>query len=374
MDSLLGGLLSRLKALRSRLKQRRRKNTRSPSRAVSRRRAALDHVTFVASTGSCGKTTCRLLTAAILEGAGHCQHGETWIPAKLAQVLEQVGPETRFCVCEVGATGPRSLSEPLKLLNPQIGIVTTIGGDHYTAFRTLEATALEKGKLVEGLPPEGTAILNEDDPLVRGMAERSRARVMTYGVSESAGITGSAISGQWPDRLALTVAHEGTAVRFETQLVGEHWVTSVLAAVACGIACGLDLETCAAAVKSVESAFGRYSVHLRPDGGVYVLDSRKAPYWTIRSSLQFVADARAPRKTILFGTISDYSGAAGVRYRRAGRDGLEVADRVIFVGPNSGPPQNCGPAHCATDSSPSPRHIRRMRISRQRASRTSSSM
>jgi len=336
MESLLGGLLSRLKALRSRLKQRRRKNTRSPSRAVSRRRAALDHVTFVAITGSCGKTTCRLLTAAILEGAGHCQHGETWIPAKLAQVLEQVGPDTRFCVCEVGATGPRSLSEPLKLLNPQIGIVTTIGGDHYTAFRTLEATALEKGKLVEGLPPEGTAILNADDPLVRGMAERSRARVMTYGVSENAGIRGSAISGQWPDRLALTVAHEGTALRFETQLVGEHWVTSVLAAIACGIACGLDLETCAAAVKSVESAFGRYSVHQRPDRGVYVLDSRKAPYWTIRSSLQFVADARAPRKTILFGTISDYSGAAGVRYRRAGRDGLEVADRVIFVGPNSG--------------------------------------
>ena len=50
------------------------------------------------------------------------------------------------------------MSEPLRLLNPQIGIVTTIGGDHYTAFRTLEATALEKGKLVEGLPPEGTAI------------------------------------------------------------------------------------------------------------------------------------------------------------------------------------------------------------------------
>ena len=135
MDALLGGLLSSLKALRSRLKQRRRKNTRSPSKAVSRRRAALDHVTFVAITGSCGKTTSRLLAAAILERAGPCQHGETWIPARLAQVLEQVGPETRFCVCEVGATGPGSLSEPLGRLNPQIGIVTTIGGDHYTAFR-----------------------------------------------------------------------------------------------------------------------------------------------------------------------------------------------------------------------------------------------
>ena len=57
------------------------------------------------------------------------------------------------------------MSEPLRLLSPQIGIVTTIGDDHYTAFRTREATALEKGKLC--LSPEGTAILNADDPLVR---------------------------------------------------------------------------------------------------------------------------------------------------------------------------------------------------------------
>ena len=48
-------------------------------------------------------------------------------------------------------------------------------------------------------------------------------------------------------------------MRIETRLVGEHWVTSALAAIACGIACGLDLETCTAAAKSVEPSFGRYS-------------------------------------------------------------------------------------------------------------------
>ena len=66
-----------------------------------------------------------------------------------------------------------------------------------------------------------------------------------------------------------------------------------------------------------------------------MLDSLKAPYWTIAAGLRFVANARASRKTILFGTISDYSGAGGQRYRRAARDALQVADRVIFIGPNS---------------------------------------
>ena len=42
-----------------------------------------------------------------------------------------------------------------------------------------------------------------------------------------------------------------------------------------------------------------------------MLDSRKAPYWTIPSALRFVANARASRKTVLFGIISDYAGAGG---------------------------------------------------------------
>ena len=60
------------------------------------------------------------------------------------------------------------------------------------------------------------------------------------------------------------------------------------------------------------------------------------PYWTIASSLDFLGKARARRKTIVFGTISDYPGSASARYRRVARDALQVADRVVFVGPHVG--------------------------------------
>jgi UDP-N-acetylmuramoyl-tripeptide--D-alanyl-D-alanine ligase len=189
---------------------------------------------------------------------------------------------------------------------------------------------------VECLPADGVAILNFDDPLVREMAKRSRARVVTFGQSHEADVVGSEVAAQWPDRLSLMVRSAGTSAQIDTSLVGEHWVTSVLASIACGIAFGLDLQTCASALKRIEPSFGRYSVHLRSDGGAYVLDTLKAPFWTIPFALDFVATARARRKTMCFGTISDYPGSAGTQYRKIARRALEAADQVIFVGPNSG--------------------------------------
>jgi UDP-N-acetylmuramoyl-tripeptide--D-alanyl-D-alanine ligase len=252
------------------------------------------------------------------------------------QTLSAVAFSSSYCVQEVSGHRPGAIAEHVRILRPHIAIVTTIGGDHYKSFRSLEATAREKGQLVESLPRRGTAILNADDPHVRAMAARTRARVLTFGLSPDADIQATVISSMWPERLTLTVAHGQESVRIHTRLVGEHWAASVLAAIACGIACGVDLKTCAKAVQRVKPVFGRYSIHAKPAGPVYVLDSWKAPFWTIASGLAFVAQAQAPRKTIVLGTISDLSGTSGKKYRKVAREALKVADRVVFVGPNAG--------------------------------------
>ena len=305
------------------------------------RRLALNRVTFVGVTGSCGKTTTTALIQQVLAKNGLCQ---AWInePRRLHQSIRvrqavlSVGAGTRYYVYETASIGPGSIARQLDILRPQIGVVTTIGGDHRSAFRSLEATAQEKAALIERLPPSGAAILNADEPLVKAMAARTKARVVTYGLSPEAEIRGSDIASRWPDRLTLNVSHGDRCVHVVTRLVGEHWATSILAAIACGVACGLDLEDCAKAVAGIEPVFARYSVHGREGGPVFVLDTVKAPYWTIASGLNFVGAASAPRKTIVFGTISDYGGKAGRIYRRVAGQALAVADRVVFVGPHSG--------------------------------------
>lgn len=304
------------------------------------RRARLSHVTFVGVTGSCGKTTTTALIQEVLSRIGLCQ-SRTNEPAgthqsiRVRQAIMSARAATRYFVYETATIGPGSISRQLDILQPRIGVVTTIGSDHRSQFRSLEATAEEKGNLVARLPHHGAAILNADDPHVMAMATRTKARVVTYGLSPKADIRGSNVASRWPGRLTLDVSHDGETVHVATRLVGEHWSTSILAAIACGIACGLDLETCANAVARSEPVFSRCSVHGKEGGPFFVLDSIKAPYWTIPSGLAFVAAASAPRKTIVFGTISDYAGKAGKVYRRVARQALAVADRVLFVGPHS---------------------------------------
>lgn len=300
------------------------------------RRLLLRNTTFVAVTGSCGKTTTTQLTADILKTDGPCylQLGCTVFRGSVRTVLS-IPTSSKYCVQEVSGFPRGEIVKHSRLLRPRIAIVTTIGSDHYKSFRGPEAAAREKGQLIENLPRRGIAILNADDPNVRAMADRTRARVLLFGVSSDAEIRVTEISSVWPDRLTLTVVFGDERVRIQTKLAGEHWTTSVLAAIACGVVCGIDLKTCAQAVEAIDPVFGRYSVHAKPDGAAYVLDSVKAPLWTIPHGLAFVEHARAPRKTIIFGTISDYPGSRGTTYRRIARKALEVADRVIFVGPNA---------------------------------------
>ena len=299
------------------------------------RRLALRHVTFIAVTGSCGKTTALVLSEAVLSSAGRCRAGVGSSRRLTAETILGIGASTKFCLVELHASFPGLMSESLRLLRPTVGVVTTVGRDHFESYRSLEATAREKGQLLERLPRSGVAILNADNPYVLAMAHRTRARVLTFGFSPHADLRAMDVSSIWPGRLSMKVAYRGEIVPVETQLVGDHWVTSVLAAIAAGLISGVDLQSCAEAVKTVEPVFGRYSVHRRSDNAAYVLDTHKAPLWTIAQGLAFVRTAQASRKTMVFGFISDYAGKADRVYRAVARSSLQIADRVIFVGDHS---------------------------------------
>jgi aminoacyl-tRNA hydrolase len=302
-------------------------------------RARLHRVVFVGVTGSCGKTTAKDLIAAVLATRfrGRKTLDSLNAPLSTAKAIFHVRPWDEFYVSEISGAhdGKPVIDESLPLVRPQIGVVTNIGTDHLSAFHSIDAVAAEKGKLIAALPPDGLAVLNADDERVRAMQTLCAGRVVTYGLAPDAMVRAESISACWPDRLSFTVCYEGQSYRVQTQLCGTHLVTCVLAALAVGIATGIPIADAIRAIGAVPPPGGRMYPVSRPDGVVFIQDDRKAPLWSIPAALHFMKDARAARKVVVIGTISDYSAKSQRAYVSVARQALDVADCVVFVGPRA---------------------------------------
>ncbi len=297
-------------------------------------RKILKKPTFIAVTGSAGKSTAKEL----LQGMLTAKLRGKVNPSSFNQLFD-VGrtvlgtrPTDDFCLMEMSANWPGYLDKSLALFQPTISIVTVVADDGLTAFRSREGVANEKVKLIEALPENGIAILNLDDALVAAMALKCKGRVITYGLSEGAEIRAQEISAVWPDRLSITIIRGNERVLIRTTLCGTHWVPSVLAAIAAATAMGLTLQECADGIAKVEPFVARMQPVITSDNVTFIRDDWKAPSWTLNACFEFMQAARANRKIMVIGTLADYSGSDTKEYARVARLAIEIADHVIFIG------------------------------------------
>ena len=174
-----------------------------------RHRDQLRDVTVVAVTGSCGKTTTKDLAAAILATRfkGSKNDDTRNCGPDLAATVLAVRPGDDFLVQELGAWGPDTLDEGIRLVRPDIAVVTNLRNDHYSSFRGPRGAQAEKGKVVASLPPNGAAVLNWDDPLVRELSSWTTAQTLYFGRSPDAALRAWDVTSCWPERLSFRVSY-----------------------------------------------------------------------------------------------------------------------------------------------------------------------
>jgi UDP-N-acetylmuramoyl-tripeptide--D-alanyl-D-alanine ligase len=298
-------------------------------------RDLLRRTTFIGVTGSGGKTTTKELLVGILGSAyrGTGNFGTENDRLDVPRNLLRARLADDFCVMEFSCYELGFMDWMMALIRPQIGIVTMVRDDHWALYRSREAIAQEKSKLVRGLPSNGTAVLNADDPLVRDMTKACTCKVLTFGSAVDADVRLVQAEAVWPQRLKLLVRYQAQQVHVETQLCGLHWTSAALAAIAGAIAYGMTLQQCVQAMKRIPPFAARMQPVTTPKGATFIRDDWKAPLWTVEPGLQFVEQARAKRKIVVIGTISDYNGDASAQYARIAKRSQEIADVTIFVGP-----------------------------------------
>jgi UDP-N-acetylmuramoyl-tripeptide--D-alanyl-D-alanine ligase len=300
-------------------------------------RATLD-AGVVAITGSVGKTTTKDLVAAVLEEAfrvvaSHASYNnEIGVPLTVLAAR----PTTERLVCEIGAGAPGEIERLAEIVRPRVGIVTVVGPAHLGTFGSLERIARTKSELVRALPARGVAILNADDPVVASFAARTDATVVTFGRARRADLRAIDVEVD-PDghpSFIATTGVERCAVR--VRLTGEHMVTPVLAALACGLADGIPLEEAARAVERVAARSGRMQRRTTPAGVDVIDDSYNANPVSMRAAVRALGSIAARSSVAVLGEMAELGGSGRAHHERIGREVAAARiDRLVTVGPRA---------------------------------------
>ncbi|KUO03848.1 UDP-N-acetylmuramoyl-tripeptide--D-alanyl-D-alanine ligase [Streptomyces caeruleatus] len=293
--------------------------------------------TLVALTGSAGKTSTKDLIAQVLRSKAPTVftpgslNNEIGLPLTALSATE----ETKFLVLEMGARGIGHIRYLAGLTPPKVGLVLNVGTAHIGEFGGREQIAQAKGELVESLPEDGAAILNADDPLVRAMASRTKAKVILFGESGEADVRAENVrltdSGQPSFMLHTPSGCSDVTMR----LYGEHHVSNALAAAAVAHELGMSAEEIATALSEAGSlSRWRMEVTERPDGVTVVNDAYNANPESMRAALRaLVAMGRGRRTWAVLGKMAELGDEELAEHDAVGRLAVRLnVSKLVAVG------------------------------------------
>jgi len=284
-------------------------------------------------TGSSGKTSTKDLIAQVLPGIfGPTTATERSLNGEIGLPLTVLRAEmaTEYLVLEMGARGIGHIKHLTEITPPNVGLVLNVGTAHVGEFGGRDAIAQAKGELVEALPADGLAVLNADDPLVAAMAERTAARVLTFGLTDSADVQATGVALDSAGRPSFTLAHEGTSAQVQMRLHGEHHVWNALAAATVALGLGADVGKVASALSgAVQVTAGRMQVTDRADGVRVVNDAFNANPDSMRVALRALTAMADGRRTVaVLGEMAELGDDAVPGHQQVGRlvaeDGIDV--------------------------------------------------
>src|SRR5215475_13656948 len=86
----------------------------------------------------------------------------------------------------MGMSAKGEIRRLASIAEPNEGLITNVNPVHLVFFESVDAIADAKAELLEGLVEPRRGYLNNDDPRVRGMANRFIGEAVTYGIQSPA--------------------------------------------------------------------------------------------------------------------------------------------------------------------------------------------
>jgi UDP-N-acetylmuramoyl-tripeptide--D-alanyl-D-alanine ligase len=291
----------------------------------------------VGVTGSIAKTSTKEAVAAVLQrrfrtlrSEGN-QNNEIGLPLAILRLRR----EHEAAVLEMGMYVGGEIAQLAAIARPRIGVVTAVQPVHLSRIGSIEAIEQAKGELVEALPPDGTAVLNADDPRVRSMSLRTPAPSVTYGFADDADVAAEGVESAGADGMRFVLRAGGRRSPVAIPTLGRLAVHNALAAAAVGLAAGVTLDDIVAGLASGWAAPHRAEL-VRAGGVTIVDDSYNASPASVAAALELLAGLPGRRVAVL-GEMLELGDGHVSGHRAAGEAAAATVELLVVVGLGAGP-------------------------------------
>jgi len=319
---------------------------------------------LVALTGSNGKTTVKEMLASILREACSAQSSivdpQSCVLATRGNLNNDIGvPLTllelnaghHYAVIEMGMNHAGEIRTLARLAAPDVALINNAGTAHVEFLGSVEAVARAKGEIVEGLKPEGTAVINADDRhagLWRELA--GGRRVVDFGIERRAAVSAT-YQLRWLESEIVLKTPQGEA-RAVLKAPGLHNVRNALAAGAAAVALKVPAPAIAKGLARFSGTKGRLQKKAGAHGATLIDDTYNANPDSARAAIAVLAQAPGKRLLVL-GDMGELGPDAAEMHAEVGRCARESGiERLLTLGELS--------AHAARAFGPGARHYTRI--------------
>ena len=291
------------------------------------------NIPLLAITGSCGKTTAKDLTAAVLATLGPVAKtaGNLNNEIGLPQSLLNIDDATKMAVLEMGANHGGEIASLCALARPTEAAITLVAPAHLEGFGSIENVARAKGEIMEGLGGAGCFYVNNDDAHCRAIGARHRGDTMTFGAEGDVALR--RVTRLDSGELELDVAPVGL-VRLPLP-VRAH-TTNVLLAIAVGLRHGVPAEALEPVLRQACANLTRFRTLTL--GPLRVLDdSYNANPASMRAALEALAEQPGEgARMAALGEMLELGGVAAKLHRELGSSAAEMGvTRLYARGPHA---------------------------------------
>ncbi len=286
-------------------------------------------------TGSYGKTStkhylnrilCEQFNVLMTPGSYNTTMGV------IRTVREMMQPYTEIFICEMGAKNIGDIKEICDLVHPSIGIVTAVGEQHLESFKTIENVQRTKFELIDSLPSDGVAFVNNDFPFI---ANRPVDNVECHRYSISDGNGGEYFVKSMvftSDGTDFTLSTPDGEYEFHTRLIGEFNISNLIPAIAVARYLGMSIEKIKYAVTRIEQVEHRLSLKRIPGSYTIIDDAFNSNPDGSRMALDVLASMTGGKRFVITPGMIELGEKQYEYNKKLGEKIASSVDEAIIVG------------------------------------------